>query len=521
MGDVVFIESNGGLGRSLPGQDYISGLVFYTGTLPSGFSSSDRIKQIFSIEQAESLGILDDFSDETLATGTVTLTNVGALSDTVVIKVVEPNQTVTLASYSRLSTDTTVTLLAASIVAAINLYTYLHGYSATNTAGVITLTARKGLGVYLNAATKLTFTKTGTIAGSVSADFSGGVASKLAVYHYHIAEYFRIQPQGNLYLGFFAVPSPYVFTELQTLQIFANGDIREAAVYKDGAAFSTADIQAIQAIDNILFTNKMKIESILYAADLVSVTDLATLATLASLNSKNVSAIIGQDGYSVNATPVVDGIFTKTSTSGLGYELFCAYGKSITCVGASLGAVSLAAVNEDISWVQKFNLSNGTELATPAFANGNLYKNIAAGLLTQIDVYRYIYLRKFIGDAGTYHQDSHTAVLQSSDYAFIENNRVIGKAERLLYKAFLPFKSSPLPLNADGTMQDATVATLESTGDNALADMLRNTELSANATIVDPAQNVTSTSKVSIQEKLLGVPNAKNIEITIGFVLEL
>ena len=104
MGDVVFIESNGGLGRSLPGQDYISGLVFYTGTLPSGFSSNDRIKQIFSVSQAESLGILDDYSDETtLATGTVTLTNVGALSDTVVIKVVEPNQTVTLASYSRFS----------------------------------------------------------------------------------------------------------------------------------------------------------------------------------------------------------------------------------------------------------------------------------------------------------------------------------------------------------------------------------------------------------------------------------
>ena len=70
-------------------------------------------------------------------------------------------------------------------------------------------------------------------------------------------------------------------------------------------------------------------------------------------------------------------------------------------------------------------------------------------------------------------------------------------------------------------MRDATVATLETTGDNALAEMRRNTELSGNSTIVDPAQNVTSTSKVSIQEKLLGVPNAKDIEITIGFVLEL
>ena len=85
---------------------------------------------------------------------------------------------------------------------------------------------------------------TGTIAGTIT-QFTGGVASKLANFHYHISEFFRIMKsiggQGNLYLGFYAVPvgSPS-FTEVSTLQNFAEGKIRQFGVYGDFAAFSTA-----------------------------------------------------------------------------------------------------------------------------------------------------------------------------------------------------------------------------------------------------------------------------------------
>jgi len=68
--DITFIRQEGGLGRPLPGEDHISGMLFYTaGSLPSGFSSSDRIKKIFSVPEAEALGIVDDHSDETKGTG--------------------------------------------------------------------------------------------------------------------------------------------------------------------------------------------------------------------------------------------------------------------------------------------------------------------------------------------------------------------------------------------------------------------------------------------------------------------
>jgi hypothetical protein len=249
LNDVIFVKGQGGIGRALPGEDHVSGLVIYTGSLPSGFSSSARIKKIFSVGEAEALGILGTYADETKATGTYLVTAVGANGDTVEFKVNEPfSKVVSLGIYTKTATETTVALVAAAIAAAINLGSSVHGYTATVATATVTITAKKGLGVYLNTGTPLSATLSAgaTLAGTLTA-FSGGVGSKQAVWHYHIAEYFRIQPQGVLYVGMFAVPSPYVFSEITTVQNFANGTIRQLAVYKDSAAFAAADLTAIQA----------------------------------------------------------------------------------------------------------------------------------------------------------------------------------------------------------------------------------------------------------------------------------
>ena len=57
LNDITINKGQGGLGRPLEGTDYVSGLLFYSASLPSGFDSSNRIKSIFSVAQAEDLGI--------------------------------------------------------------------------------------------------------------------------------------------------------------------------------------------------------------------------------------------------------------------------------------------------------------------------------------------------------------------------------------------------------------------------------------------------------------------------------
>lgn len=66
MQSLNITRTNGNLTRSLPGKDHISGLVFYSATLPAaeestvGFTATERIHAISSIETAEKYGITAD-----------------------------------------------------------------------------------------------------------------------------------------------------------------------------------------------------------------------------------------------------------------------------------------------------------------------------------------------------------------------------------------------------------------------------------------------------------------------------
>lgn len=505
LNDIQFIKGQGGLGRPLPGEDHISGLVIYTASLPSGFSSSARIKKIFSVADAEALGILNTYADEIKATGSYLVTTPGTNGDTVEFKVNEPfSKSVSLGIYTKTATESTAALVAAAIAAVINLGSSVHGYTATVSTATVTIIARKGLGAYLNTGTPLSATLSAgaTLAGTLTA-FSGGVGSKQAVWHYHIAEYFRLQPKGVLYVGMFAVPAPYVFSEITTVQNFANGTIRQIGVYKDSAAFAVADLTAIQAEVSVNCDAKHKPLSVLYGADMVSITDMSTLTDLGALNNPKVSAVISQDAGAEGAV------------------LALAYGKSVTNLGALLGAVSAAKVSEDVAWVSKFNISNGTECDTIGFANGQLFTAVSDNLVSQLDTYRYIFLRKFVGVAGSYFNDSHTAVTRSSDYAFIEDSRTIDKAIRGVYASLLPDLNGPIELNSDGTLSDVSVEYLTSKAGLNLDQMVRDGELSAHEVSISPTQNVLSAGKLVVGVELLQIGVARAITVNIGFVLSL
>lgn len=506
LNDVVFIKGQGGLGRPLPGKDYISGFVFYTSTLPSGFITTNNMKHILSIDDAKASGINLTYSDETKATGSYLFTAAGATGDIIELKVQEfgtaNNLTglVSLGAYTRLSTDTTVNLLATSYATYVNSGTSIHGYSATATTGTVTITARTGLGVFLNTGTPLVAVITGTIAGTIT-QFSGGVYSKLSQWYYHISEYFRLNPKGDLYVGFFAIPTTYDFSEIQTLQNFANGEVRQFAAFADSTTYTSAKVQAAHTIATTLDALH-KNTQVLLTFDYSAAT-LSSLADLSQLNSNKVSVIIGQDGFN------------------LGNAIFKATGRSITSLGAVLGLVSASAVSDDIAWIAKYNIAGGAENDVAAFANGQLYTAQSASLFTYMDSFRYIFLIKQTGSAGTWVNDSHTCTLMSSDSAYIENNRTIDKAIRNLRTFYLPALSSPIRLNAVGTLSDVSVAYFQGLGNTALDQMVRDGEISGKTVTVDPTQNVLSTSVLRVAVQLLGIGVARNIQVGIKYVLSL
>lgn len=505
LNNIVFILGQGGLGRPLPGEDYISGMMFYTASLPLGFTSTSRVKQVFSVAEAEALGINSDYSDATAAAGSVAVTAAGANGDTINISVVTPTGNVDLGTYTKASTEANATAVGAAIAAIINAGTVNHGFTAVNTTGTVAITAPKKYGVYLNTGTKLvtTLSAGATLAVTVT-QFTGGAASAQAIYHYHISEFFRRNPKGNLFLGFFAVPGgAYDFSEVATMQNYAAGKIRQMGAFKNSAAaFSTADITAFHnALNAQLILHKPVMG--VYAADISGTADLTTLADCSALTAPYVLPCIGQDG------------------AALGAFLYATTGKSVTTLGATLGALSYASVAEDIAWVEKFNMSDGNELDVPAIANGQLVRDLSEGLLGSLQDKAYNFLRTFVGVAGSYFNEDRTAVSVSSDYAYAANVRTIQKAMRGVYAGMIPALNSPITLNADGTLTDVSIEYLTTLAEKNLFQMQRDSEISAFEVVISPTQDVLQTGKIVVSVNIVPVGVARNIVVNIGFNVSL
>ena len=499
---IIFQEGQGGLGRPLPNNDHISGMLFYTNTLPSGYSSSARVKTLYSADDAIALGILKDYSDATAATGTYEVTNKGTDGNTIELKVADLNpntgapRSTSLGVYTKVSGDSTTALVAAAMRDIINAGTQTHGYSATLSSSTITITAPKAQGSFLNSGTPISATIVGTIAGTIT-QFSGGASSALAIYNYHITEFFRMQPKGILHVGFYAVPGSYTFTEVKTMKDATNAAMRQIAVWKD-ATYGTADLTALQTIANTCKSEYGPLV-VLYAGNLQATTDITTLTDLNLLSNPLVSNIISQDG------------------GGLGNFLYQTNLKSISSIGNALGVVAARKVSESIAWVEVGNLSNGSEMEVLAFSNGQLYTALSVSALDALHAKRHIFAKKFPNYSGSFYSDSQSAVVSTSDYAYIENNRTIQKAERNLYTAFLPQLNSPIRFNADGTITDIDIARLENIGNVSLDQMIKDSEISAKSVTINPTQDVLSTSTITIAVVLVINGVARNIVIPISF----
>lgn len=512
--DVIFNKGQGGLGRPLAGTDYISGMLFYSASLPSGFNSSNRIKVIYSVEEAVALGITNTSIGATAATATDLVTTKFAVGDTykltcAIIDSTNPTAskaaagTVTLCNFTAVTADAVSTTTSASRIAAeINLGTPTHGFSATSNTATVTITAPKNQGIFLNSGTPYVVTTTGSFADTFTQNVVTGVASDIDIMYYHISEFFRIQPKGKLYVDIEATADATTFSKVTTLQNFAQGEIKQLGIYQKTTAFATSQTTTLQAVLDALETNHKPISSVLYQADFSAVSDLSTLSDLKLLSNKNVTVCFGQDG------------------DNNGFKLWKATGKSIGNVGTALGAVALAKVNESIRWIGKFNIA-AAEYDVLAFANGSLYTSISDGSIANTEAFGYLINRKEIGLVGSYFGRPHTCIALTSDYTYIYNNRVIDKAILGLRTFLLPQLASPLVVNTDGTLSEDTIGYFNSLCDRALEVMQRDKELSAFLVTIDPSQDVLTDNELTIAVKLVPVGVADTITVNIGFALSI
>lgn len=335
---------------------------------------------------------------------------------------------------------------------------------------------------------------------------SGHADNLVKVIHYHLKHFFAvyevlgIAPQ--LWVGIFDVPvGAYDFAETETLQSFAEGGIRNIGVFVT-EDITTTLITALQSKLTAL-ENSYKPCSSIFAMDCTGVEDWANANDLRALTAPKVTVTIGEDGGNEGAAIISDN----------------ALAHSVTDLGSALGWASSKNVAWNLGWVEKFNVAFNNEFDIPALADGTLVKD-AESKLASLETKGYMFLRKHIGNSGTYFNDAPTCIAITSDYAYLENNQVIDKAIRNIRANVLPALNSPIDVNASTGKIDITTASfLENLAKKPIKDMVNAMELNGGSAYVNPEQLVLQTSQIVFVVKLVPKGVGRELVFKIQFSL--
>ena len=334
--------------------------------------------------------------------------------------------------------------------------------------------------------------------------------------HYQLEEVFRINPSITLYVGLFSKPESMTFQELKTVQNYAEGAIRQMAIWNGDTAPTADNIVKLEAVADSLDTENAPL-STLYAP---LVSNYKNLPSNLATNNPRVSVVIAQAG------------------SGTGAELYKSKDNktkaTVSAIGVALGTLSKAAVHQCIAWVKNFP----SGISMPALGDGTLVRTIDKGELEKLDTNRYLFLNNVVGVAGSYWNDSHTmdsptsdyAAIESvrtmdsptSDYAAIESVRTMDKAVRGIRTYLTPELGGNVYIDPDtGKLQSYTVSHLETTANIPLEEMEKAGELSGYKAEIDAEQDVLSTSTIEVTIKNVPVGVVRKFKVKIGFVKSL
>lgn len=318
--------------------------------------------------------------------------------------------------------------------------------------------------------------------------------------HYQLEEVFRINPSITLYVGLFSKPESMTFQELKTVQNYAEGAIRQMAIWNGDTAPTADNIVKLEAVADSLDTENAPL-STLYAP---LVSNYKNLPSNLATNNPRVSVVIAQAG------------------SGTGAELYKSKDNktksTVSAIGVALGTLSKAAVHQCIAWVKNFP----SGISMPALGDGTLVRTIDKGELEKLDTNRYLFLNNVVGVAGSYWNDSHTMDSPTSDYAAIESVRTMDKAVRGIRTYLTPELGGNVYIDPDtGKLQSYTVSHLETTANIPLEEMEKAGELSGYKAEIDAEQDVLSTNTIEVTIKNVPVGVVRKFKVKIGFVKSL
>lgn len=309
-------------------------------------------------------------------------------------------------------------------------------------------------------------------------------ANEAILLHYHIAEFFRLAPNGTLKLVVTEIATAKAFFESATAKALfrANTDVKRIGfVYNaDGVDLDmVAEINACQLFINDLFLDKIYLNGIYLEARNVS----KAATSRRTLTAGKVSLVIAQDP----AIASLDAAYAHYAAVGSILGM-----RAARKVNENLGSVDILKKPNERKGEQTYPLTDsliGLWLSA-ALSDGTLVSSLTNVEKNTLTANGYIYAGSFQGFAGVYLNGEPTCIAISSDYSSGENNGVWDKAALGIRNALLPkvrgwFQRNP----STGKLKDTAITDLENIGKKPLQAMLVAAEISGFDLVIPAGQN--------------------------------
>ena len=348
--------------------------------------------------------------------------------------------------------------------------------------------------------------------------------------YYHINHFFGIQGStGRLFIMF--ADCGVDWNAIEQMQRAAHGMINQLGVWTEQSLWKQTDPEAetysidlvtdLQSKAASLADENAPLSILLCANSAVIATDeesvkkveLGKIPTCV-INARFVSVLLGQ------------GLDADVSAMQLANQNLTPIGN----IGAALGCIASASVQESFAWVNKFNLIGYFPDIEMGFGDVTLnseskltstlkYSSLNKIQLDDLDDKGYIFLCKYSGlESGVFFSKDQTC--SNGDYRTVARNRTIHKSRRAVRNALLPYVNSPLKVDpSTGYLSSAKITMFQNLVSDILTTMQNNEEISGFSVTIDKNQNVLKNDTLIIKYSLVPVGVASRIEVVEGLAL--
>lgn len=313
----------------------------------------------------------------------------------------------------------------------------------------------------------------------------------------HLRALYAKNANAQVYVGVYDDEAHAAYEQVEVMQRYAGGDIRVLGVWEGLETPSATMVRSLQQAASKLEAEQMPLSIVMSCA--------GTLATYKTTNlrlagQKNVSIVVGMDGD--------DGIYGEKDSDDNKYNT--------GIIGMLLGMLSLAPVNESISWVEKYP----TGVTNACLNDGTPMRDLSTAEVNKLDENGYIFLTTYPGIAGSYVSDTHTLDEATSDYAHIEDERTMDKAVRGVYASLVKALGGKVYASEDGSLREDSRAMIEVKASAPIEQMERDGELSGYNVEVNGDQ-VLKDGKVKVVIKNQPTGVVRELEVSIGYAASL